>query len=202
MTSVVFLDCETTGLHPEQHRIWEFAGIRRDLDTMQETRMHLQIAGSLEDADPFALNIGKFWERFGSQGEWNPMSTPEWVGFLSDFSEVPQKGEIVDSGMAAGLIRQFTHDAHLVGNCISFDAERIARLFYGENLLPTYHYHIIDIEPMIVGYAKAKGKTFPLPYSSSAVSEWLGVEEPTEAERHTAMGDAEWVMRQWDAIHS
>lgn len=197
---LIFLDCETTGLHPELHKIWEFAGIKRNIESGEESRMLFQIEVPLNEADPFALNIGKFWQRYGKNGEWEPRDFWTTEGYVFHSEEVPAKGQLVSPMVAAGLIQKFTHGAHLIGNCISFDAERMARLLYDESLLPTWHYHVIDIEPMIVGYAKAKGKSFPLPYSSSDVSEWLGVEEPDGETRHTAMGDAEWVMRQYDAL--
>jgi hypothetical protein len=201
MSDLVFVDTETTGLHPEHHHIWEFAGIRRAEDG-SETTMLLQVEVNLEQADPFALNVGKFWDRYGKNGVWldNPAVEAGWSGSLFWSSQIPTRGELVSPMVAAGLIQTFTHGAHLIGNCVSFDAERMARLLYSESLLPTWHYHVIDIEPILVGYAKAKGQDFPLPYSSSEVSKWTGVEEPGEGERHTALGDARWVQRQWDAI--
>lgn len=39
-----------------------------------------------------------------------------------------------------------------------------------------------------------------LPWKSDDLSRACGVEPPTEDERHTALGDARWVMRLYDAI--
>ena len=215
MTDLCFMDCETTGLHAELHKIWEFAGIRRT-EEGEETRMLLQIEVPLDSADPFALSIGKFWERYGKNGEWVEDPTVEylWHGsLLAGNWRFPQRGELVSPMVAAGLIQRFTHHAHVVGNCISFDTERMARLLYEESLLPTWHYHVQDIEPLIVGFLRGRrtadnpypevftddGKVI-LPYQSDVLTKLIGVPGPSEAERHTAMGDAEWVMRQWDFL--
>jgi hypothetical protein len=39
-----------------------------------------------------------------------------------------------------------------------------------------------------------------LPWDSDALSRLCGVDPPGEVERHTALGDARWAMRLYDAI--
>lgn len=200
MTDLCFIDTETTGLHPTLHKIWEVAIIKR---TPSGDNSHLllqiDVDTDMGNADPFALNIGKFWERYKKNGYWEPQDF-RVDGDKVDLELIPENGELCSPIEAARLIREFTHGAHLIGNCVSFDAERLGTLLRENWQTPTWHYHVIDIEPMIIGYAKAAGISFPLPYKSDELTNWLGVEEPSEEFRHTAMGDAIWVMRQWDAL--
>lgn len=204
-----FVDTETTSLSAEDGEIWEFAGIRRTYKDPEhqklgfnQRRLEFQIECDLGKADPFSLKIGRYRERFGVKGDWETFSVPGDDAPLTDAYDTNPEGRVVTSKFdAARLIERFTRNTTLVGNCVSFDSERMERLLRAYNECPGWYYHIIDIEPMIVGYAIAKGVPFSLPYSSSDLTKWLGVEEPSEAERHTAMGDAEWVMRQWDALH-
>jgi hypothetical protein len=211
---LAFIDTETTSLNPESGRIWEFAGIRRDWELdhegepagYKETTIWFQIDQLLHEADPFALKIGKYYERFGLAGEWEPFQVFGDETVVVDAVKTPAmwptKGEVVSSFTAAQLIEEFTKDCSIIGNVISFDAERLDRLLKAEGRLPRWHYHIIDIEPMVVGYALAKGIPWALPYQSSELTAFLGVPEPDETLRHTALGDATWVRDQWDALHN
>lgn len=210
MKDLCFVDSETTSLSAEDGLIWEWAGIRRSAETGEETTMLMQIEVDLGKADPFSLNIGKYYERFGENGEWEPQDLYVDDIHVATYNEIPTKGEVVsDPFTAAKLIADFTRGTHLVGNCISFDAERMERFLRAWEQCPGWHYHIIDIEPIIVGYMRALQKynedadvDLSLPYKSSALSAYIGVSEPSDEERHTAMGDAEWVKRQWDAVFS
>lgn len=211
MTDVMplaFLDTETTSLNPETGRIWEFAGIRRDFNDddsgeFTERVIWFQIEQSLEHADPFSLKVGSYYQRFGLAGDWEPISMfGDDVPITDPYKDAwPVKGQVVSTYDAARLIEEFTADTTIIGNVISFDAERLDRLMKAEGRLPRWHYHIIDMEPMIIGYALAKGARFPLPYASADVGAFMGVPEPDETLRHTALGDADWVKRQWDALH-
>lgn len=198
---IVFLDTETTSLSADTGEVWEFAGIRREGDG-EEKRLWIQIECDLGTADPMSLKIGKYYERFGTHGHgYQRVSISTDGGETWSPDSVPDNGSVVDKFEAASLISEFTRGAHIVGNCVSFDAERLERLLRGYLQCPGWHYHIIDIEPMIIGYALRMGEKFPLPYSSKDLTEWLGVPEPDESVRHTAMGDALWVRDQWDALH-
>jgi hypothetical protein len=201
MSDIVFLDIETTSLSADTGEVWEFAGIRRDEHGSDKGRLWCQIDASLSTADPVSLKIGKYYERFGQNGIWCSEDFMMDNGFVAD-DFYPEQGERVLPALAARLIAKFTRDAHIVGNVISFDAERLERLLRKYGHCPGWHYHIIDIEPMIVGHALANGHRFLRPYDSTDLTHWLGIAEPTEEERHPALGDAAWVMRQWDALHA
>ena len=56
--TLAFIDTETTGLDPDRHSIWEVGLITPDGDE------HLwQFPVEEMSADPFALEIGRYWER-------------------------------------------------------------------------------------------------------------------------------------------
>lgn len=59
MSTLVFLDCETTGLDPERHEIWEIAWAVDDGPIRQHFALH-----SLIGSDPKALEIGRYNRRW------------------------------------------------------------------------------------------------------------------------------------------
>jgi hypothetical protein len=68
-------------------------------------------------------------------------------------------------------------------------------------ICPAWHYHVQDFDTLIAGYLVGQGKPVPsLPWESDDLSRLIGVEPPGEAERHTALGDARWAVRVWDAV--
>jgi hypothetical protein len=88
------------------------------------------------------------------------------------------------------------------------------RLLRSHGLIPAWHYHLIDVEALAVGYLYGRDREkeaqddlgdwqamgVPLPWDSDDLSRACGVEPPGEHERHTALGDARWAMRLYDAI--
>ena len=97
-------------------------------------------------------------------------------------------------------VAEMTHGVHLVAATPSFDAEVFDRLLRDHRLVPSWHYHLIDIGVLALGALAAKGQRFHPPYKSDELTEALGVELATDAERHTAMGDVRWVRRVYDAV--
>lgn len=204
-TSLVFIDTETTGLHPGR-RAWEIAMIRRDPDGRQRELVMQVRDVDLSDADPIGLRIGGFYDRHRILG-----------------TRVILNDEVAawEEEKVAGRVEQWTRGAHLVGVNPGFDAETLAPMLRRHRLVPSWHYHLVDVLPMAAGYlhglARQDGhecigsvKTWSLetasadppvpPWKSDAVAEQLGVEPPAEDERHTALGDARWAMRIYDAI--
>ena len=185
MTPLAFVDCETTGVHPGR-RAWEIAVIRRD--DAGERRLHLQVRDvDLSNADPMGLKVGGFYERHTQYG-------------YSDGTRAMSEGLVAES------LERFTRGAHLVGVVPSFDAETFDDMLRRHGRIPAWHYHLIDVEAMAVGWLAGKyaatGLTLPLtpPWKSDELSRACGIEPPPEAQRHTAMGDAEWAMRWYDAL--
>ena len=205
-TPLCFVDTETTGVHPDRE-VWEVAIIRRDGRGNQAGRQFF-VELDLAQADPFALNNFRFYDRH-PVGQWltNPIR-----------SLYPRSsGDYLTKLGAARTIAHLTHRAHIVGAVPNFDTEVLGQLLRRHGLMPTWHYHLIDVEAMMVGYlnalaSAAKGDGWSSekvnalrdqaapPWKSDELSRAIGVEPPSDHERHTAMGDAYWAMRIYDKI--
>jgi hypothetical protein len=187
MTAICFIDTETTGLDPDRHQIWEVALITPD------GREHVwQFPVDEMAADPFALNIGRYWDR-----RW-----PADIREVSDLDAIyeahneksrrknfPSQGRAIKPGADwCRHFRDLTAGLHLAGAVISFDEERLRRLLH------RWHYHLVDVEALAAG----KLGIAP-PWNSDDLSAALGVTVSDE-DRHTALGDAKWAMRVYDAV--
>ena len=198
MTPLCFLDTETDGIHPNR-RVWEVAIIRRD-DAGQRER-HFFVGIDMKFSDPFGLQVGGFWDRHPAGRR---LSGRDNGGIPSE--------PVLSQHDAAREVMQWTFGAHLVGAVPNFDAEVLSGLLRSYGFLPSWHYHLIDVEALAVGYlrgrvagAGAAGATreevTTPPWSSDELSIAVGVEPATDAERHTALGDARWAMHIYDAIN-
>lgn len=183
---LVFMDTETTGLALDDD-IWEFAAIRREPDGT-ERRVHLFIE---HDTDKCVRLPRAFREDHRKR----------WAAANED--------QVVAPAAAARIIAElFTDRPHVVVAVPNFDTERLALLLRYAGYEPGWHYHLIDVENLAVGYlhgvasvyAPARSDIPALPWNSNALSRAVGIEPPGEGVRHTAMGDAEWAMRLYDRI--
>lgn len=206
MTGVCFIDTETTGLDPDRHAIWEVALITPDGDE------HVwQFPVDEMAADPFALNIGRYWERHWGTG--NEVDVLDAIYHAHDRrsrrKNFPDEGRAIrPSSEWAHRFRDLTAGCHLAGAVVSFDEERLRRLLHSLGVLHRWHYHIIDVEALAVGYLAAKitasnGAADPgligVPWQSDMLSAALGVTVNDE-DRHTALGDARWARAIYDAV--
>jgi len=177
MSALVFLDTETTGLALTDD-IWEFAAIRREQDGT-ETTLHL----------------------FVEHDEQKCARLPQ--SFRDDhYARFPSHGRETSKVSAANTIANFLAGndegrPHIVGAVPNFDTERLSLLLDWRT--PPWHYHLIDVENLAVGYLAAKGTRVEPPWNSDDISRLVGVEPPTDR-RHTAMGDAEWARDVYDAV--
>lgn len=96
-------------------------------------------------------------------------------------------------GFCANLVR-LTEGKHLVGAVVSFDEERLRRLCWKHGYQPKWRYHNVDVE----AFAAGKLGMQP-PWDSDELSARFGV-HVTEVERHTALGDARWAKRLYEAV--
>lgn len=183
---LVFLDTETTGLTLEDE-IWEIAAIRREPDGI-ERELHLFV-------DHYHGACAKLPAKFLADHQ------ARYPAVCAEHSKSvhPPAGVVSETG-AAAIVRDFTAGAHIVGAVPNFDTERIALLMRRSFTKPAWHYHLIDVENLAVGWLAAKGIEFPLPWRSDDLAALCGVEPIAEADRHTAMGDARWVRAWYDAI--
>lgn len=197
---LAFVDTETTSLRADR-RAWEIGIIARHEDG-HEVEHHWFIDAShldLGNADPMALKIGRFHERH-----------PQYR--LDPFDGTPASDE-------AGALREVeavTRGAHLVGAVVSFDAEVLGNRMRANGICPSWHYHLIDMEALAVGWlhrhaAHLENRQISLdeatklrqlatpPWKSGDLSAALGV-TVSEEDRHTALGDARWAMRLYNAV--
>lgn len=183
---LAFVDTETTGLDPDRHQIWEVALIVDD----EEYEWFLPV--DLSRADPVALNIGRFHDRYTLPGIYSGPSR-HLENVVSQIAEL-------------------TRGRHLVGAVVSFDEERLRKLLRENGECPMWHYHLIDVEALAVGYLWRKvaenveagynDSIEPsLPWDSEDVSFSVGV-DPDDFDRHTALGDARWAKAIYEAVTS
>jgi hypothetical protein len=206
VTPICFVDCETDGVHPSR-KPWEIAIIRRDDSGERTFQCFVDI--DLSTADPFGLRIGRFHERhpLGRYLASHDEDEPEALYVAST-----DQGEYLTRYAAACQVVRFTHGAHWVGAVPNFDTETLAALLRGERLTPAWHYHLVDVEALAVGYLNSEaqrdvsdiaagGADRPtLPWKSDELSLACGVQPPSEQERHTALGDCRWAQRLYDVI--
>jgi hypothetical protein len=203
--NLAFIDTETTGLDAERHEIWEAAALvftgqtptPIELDEPLEKGQGYTItkrADGWEEhhwfvtptqfgtSEPIALEIGHFRERF-------------------DFTKACMPNQF------AAWFADLTWGKSLIGAIPSFDEERIRRLCKQWGVVYNWHYHLIDIESMMLGWLmgntnghQATGHApFPeftlidsFPFKHSQLLEPMGIIVP-ESEKHTALGDAKAV---------
>lgn len=218
---VCFVDTETTGLDPDKHAIWEVALILPDA-----REFVWQFPVDEMTADPFALNIGRYWER-----HWDTENDVHAISALwhaddpkkSRRTYYPEEGRaIAPSAQWCRVFRDLTAGSHLCGAVPSFDEERLRRLLNRNGVLHRWHYHLVDVEALAAGYiaAKCEGEaadgtrgTVPEirpdgsinhidgrpPWKSESLSRAVGV-NPDDFDRHTALGDARWAKAIYEAV--
>lgn len=195
---IAFVDTETTSLDPERRRPWEIAVIRRDTSGIETTLTIVVEDVDLSDADAKALDIGRFYDRHPGYG---PLPVAN--------RNLPDGRLYLREEQAARLVEQFTRGAHLVGAMPHFDTATLERMFRRHRLAPSWHYHLIDVEALALGYLAGTGSTVRPPWRSDDLKVPLAAAVPEEHRagitgsdetRHTAVGDARWAMAVYDAV--
>lgn len=169
MSRLVFLDTETTGLDPYMEQLFEIAVVEEDgTEHVFRLEPHELV---VENMHPKAVEVNRYHER---------TSAPDWT--WDDPLDVCE------------ALNKLLGGAHIVGAVPDFDARFIRAKFAEWGMeAPRFHYHLIDIESMVVGYLAGDGIEVPLPWDSEALSRLIGVEPADDEDRHTALGDARWV---------
>ena len=189
---LVFMDTETTGLSIADD-IWEFAAIRREPDG-NETEFHIFIEHSRSKCERLPTEF----------------RDDHYSRYLDHLAYTRKQAcELIASVFRNG-------EPHVVGAVPNFDTERIVRMVHEH--YPAWklgwHYHLIDVENLAVGYLFARYEankriyrelmpagpaSIALPWDSDELSKQIGV-DPSQFERHTAMGDARWARAIYDAV--
>lgn len=175
MSGVCFVDTETTGLDPDRHEIWEVGLITPDGNE------HLwQFPVDEMMADPFALDIGKWWDRRWQHdiGESDVSSIDAIYKAHTDKARrkhFPAQGRTVIPGPAwCKHFRDLVGTSHLCGAVPSFDEERLRRLLRSQGVLPRWHYHLIDVEALAAGYIAGARNAVSAATSLTGEALWAG----------------------------
>jgi len=209
MNGIIALDTETTGIGPDR-RVWELGLIVtgelpswwRDDEFMRRGRLGLDAPGhyrwfvdaadlDLSNADPFALRVGRFYDRH-----------PQ---FVTAPAVTVREAELLR------WVERLTRGQHLLGAVPNFDADVLDRRMRAHGILPSFHHHLIDVEALAVGYLHGlfthtdnpldlPAVLSQFPWRSDELSRACGVEPPAEQDRHSALADADWAWRWWQAI--
>lgn len=199
MSDIVFLDTETTGLDPAKEQVFEVAVVRPDGKHKVWTFEPHPL--TVRNMHPKALEVTRYKERT-SHRDWT------WTAGLNDGYSVWRK--------AMEDLSTWLTGKHIVGAVPDFDARHLTSMYREFNLdVPKWHYHLIDVEVVAVGYIKSvakRSRAFGLkqevkelealikpPYKSDELAEYFGV-TIHDNDRHTALGDALWVKRWWESL--
>lgn len=175
--------------------------IKRDPDGQQDEISFFVTNLDLRKADPMSLKFSRFYERhpdydgpsvmaIGRTGDRESLRQHEnWTGpYCADLFDV------------AHIVHEWTRGAHIVGAVPNFDTEMLDRVMRFSRLVPAWHYHLIDVENLAAGWLAAHEQPPSPPWESDELSLACNVSPPSDEERHTAMGDADWAMRLYDKI--
>lgn len=205
MTRLCFLDTETTSLRPDR-RAWEIGLIVREPAGADVEHQWFIDAHDLDlgNADVMSLKIGRFYER-------HPQYRLDRESTGTDV-----EGEYD----ALRLIEAITRGAHIVGAVPNFDTEVLGARMRADGICPSWHYHLIDVEALAVGWLNAMAAVCERrdqgeipgpergaelrdlgspPWKSDDLSAAFGI-KVSEEDRHTALGDARWARAIYDAV--
>ncbi|MCV7023644.1 hypothetical protein H7I77_09825 [Mycolicibacterium novocastrense] len=182
--TVLFLDTETTGVHDDR-RAWEISMIRRVADADDTTItvfVHIDDI-DLDHADPKGLDVGRFYQRHPAFG----------AALGPDQHHLSERE-------AAEIVDEWTAGAEIFGVRPRFDTVTLANALRRHRREPRWWRDPVDITELARGWMLAHGQ---LPRRNpEALSEQCGIDIPTPDLRHTAYGDAEWVLRWYDHLHA
>jgi oligoribonuclease (3'-5' exoribonuclease) len=203
MSTIAFVDTETTHLDAEIGEVWEVAVIlREDEDPTTDTEhvWEFSIDPAVGAFDPESLRIGRWHER-----RQLPTGTSE-AAFTGSIPAVP-----MDRDDAVKAILHLLRGAVIVGSNPGFD-DRFLRKLLGPGSAQ-WHYRPVCIATLAAGWKlgmaelvrRMGGKPYPsdevpFPFSSRDLSRWVGVEPPGGDVAHTALGDARWARDVFDAV--
>ena len=223
MDQVAFIDTETCGLDPVRNPVWEVAVIVDDVEHVWQQKLPLTTKAGV-------LDPSQWWQPAAQPSTASDLGLPchdtrpplatrytwvsTWVTENTGITERYVHDDALHPGDSIYRFADLVRGRHLVGAVPSFDAERLgvlARRHIDPIDLP-WHYHLIDVETLAVGFLCGLGalltdyrrpswwKLRELPWHSDELSRGVGVQPPAPDERHTALADARWAKRLYEAV--
>lgn len=200
MTDIVFLDLETTGVRPEIHAIIEIGMVlppdRTSAAIDPDWEIWIQLTEEeLGNADSDALKVNgynriarkrdyKYYEE-SSSGD---VTYRQTVRFNNRHSLALDIAEHLDGAL-------------LAGNNVKFDQQFLELWLRRHGACPTWDYRVLDVPTYAAGVWNGMRAPDEVlikpPFSSAKVAKAFNVPEPEEA--HTALGDALWAKRLYEA---
>ncbi len=178
---LLFIDTETTGLDPERHELWEIAAVERVPGCVgpgAETRHRWFVRPDhLDTAEPVALEVGHFYERFPTADTYDPKS-----------DNLP-----AHSSAFAREFEKMSRGATLVGANVRFDERFLNDFLRRFRCVPGWSYRLLDVEALTQGYM---GLDYPLGLAKCANV----LEIPNPYIAHEAMSDALLARDVYDAV--
>lgn len=178
-------DVETTGLIPGVHEVWEVALVTEDGRTHRWLIEDLNV----KSADPSALEVGGWWDRWDS---------------VASVDKEP-------ASVVAREVSRMTAGRVLVGINPAFDAQFLSGLLRRHNRPSGWHYGVVDVKALAAGWLHGYATGIEaldyqdpragdrsgtdLPWRTEDLARACGVALPTSEERHTAAGDARFAWR-------
>lgn len=197
MPKIVSVDVETTGLEPEYHEVWEIGIV--PVDSGRE-HMHYQFQPTdLEHANPAALQIGQFYERFVWLGD--PRFARDMLvdGVIRDEdagTEVPSEHKAVTGAAeACWRIAKELEGATIMGLNPHFDAAHLEVLLHKYGHAPTWKHRFLDLGSYAAGAWGAKNVL-----SGHSVAERMEAHGIVNDAIHNAYADARWNVDAYQAI--
>jgi hypothetical protein len=202
-----FADVETSHLSEELGHIWEIGIVHRGADGVDAEHVW-QLRPDLTTADPDALRIGCFEERF---------VLPD--GVQGGFTGGPGAVQAMTRRQVGEAVARLLNEAVMVGSNPHFDAVHLTKFLRSVGIEPTWTYRPLDIVTLAAGClhgmaahiesfyrepvvrAAIAGQT-GWPWRSYQTSEAIGVPRPAPGVGHTAIGDARWARDVWDTVVS
>lgn len=187
---LAFVDTETTGLDVRRHHVWEVALIVREPGLPDEEYVW-QVRPDLTEADPKALEIGRYAERFAVPDGWDAvLLSPTAPPFRLTMPEF-----LYD-------LQETLRDTVLIGSNPAFDDRFLTALLQDHGRKIPWHYRPDDVVAMAAGWLYAHGghEALARPWRSYDISEAVGVPRPAGDVAHTALGDCRWARDLYDAI--
>lgn len=212
---LAFVDTETTGLDTDRHEPWEIAIIIRNPGADLDREFCWQMwPENMAHADPTGLRISRFYERIVVAPPNPDLFDTSAASILTTGRTAGLAEKAQTTAGIAAQVASLLDGRHMVGAVPDFDARILSRWLRRWNQAATWHYHLIDVETLAVGYllrgVRAEGAhaidgeqrdAIRLPWDSQALGQAVGVAPQPDSERHTALGDARWARNVYDAVH-